>query len=78
MISDPQLERRVVEPLLIQWVLVIQFLVLPILDSFPPIELLRHHPIPQEPYDQDYSHAKGVISTTCDSSSGTVTNSGST
>lgn len=76
MISDRQLVRKVVEPLLIQWVLVIQSLVLPVLDLFPPTELLRHHPIPQERYDQDYSHVKGAVSTTCGSDSGTVTNSG--
>jgi hypothetical protein len=55
---------------------VIQFLILPIPYLSPLKELLPHRPIPQEPYDQDYSHAKGEIS--CGSVSGIGMNWGST
>jgi hypothetical protein len=63
-------------PLLSLLGLVIQFLILPIPYLSPLKELLPHHPIPQEPYDQDYFHAKGVIS--CDSVSEIEMNWGST
>jgi hypothetical protein len=55
---------------------VIQFLILPIPYLSPLKELPPHHPIPQEPYDQDYSHAKGEIS--CGSTSEIGMNWGST
>jgi len=55
---------------------VIQFPTLLIPYWFQLIELLPHHPRRQEPYDQDYSHAKGEIS--CDSMSETGMNWGST
>jgi hypothetical protein len=55
---------------------VIQFLILPIPYLFPLIELLPHRPRQQEPYDQDYFHAKGEIS--CGSMSEIGMNWGST